>query len=521
MNDPEGNQSTSSGRNGWIGVVIFLVLFGLPFAGFGLCALAAGIRKLADGAIGDGLIPFFMGLVFSGIGFLLMFAGIWAQRKVRRDAAIKARFPDKPWMVRQDWADGKIKAVYSAPIWFFLLWSFVALACSAPAFGQISREWQKGNPAILVALIFPVVACILLACSFRQWQARRRLGVCFFELAQTPAPIGGILEGMIQTAKPIKLEHDLYLKCSCVRRQRAGKETFENTLWQEEKIYMAGADLPQPEPGRGAIPVHFKLPADQPETYTEGDDIVFWRLDAKTKMRGSGFHVAFDLPVFKVASSALADADEPAADPTAALQAPIEDIRRDEHSRIRVSDGPNGREFYFPAARNVVACIFVTFMAASLDALPVLLHRSHAPLIFPIVFGIFGVILTCLAFSAWFKSSRITVDSTGVQATNQWLFLRRSRRFNTGDIERFDTASGGSAGTQTYWDIKLIPRGQSLFEKNKARYQETGQMSPTLLRSAAIGGTTLAGNLANKTEADWLVSEMTRALGRPVGSRQS
>ena len=523
MNGPEtyNSASASPSRDAGIGAVIFLVLFGLPFAGFGLCALVSGVRKLAAGDLTNGIMLSLFGLIFSGIGFLVMFAGIWGRKKVREAAAMKARFPDKPWMVRQDWADGKIKPVYSSPVWFFLLWSSVALAASAPAVGQIPREWQKGNPAVLIALIFPVVAVVLLAYSFVLWRARRRFGDCFLELAQVPAPIGGVLEGVIQTANPVRLEHDLYLKCSCVRKQRAGKNTWENILWQEEKIYRAGADLPEPEPGRGAIPVHFKLPADQPECYSDGGDSVFWRLDAKTKMRGAGFHVAFDLPVFKVVGAALADADDSDADPTARLLAPIEDIRRDEHSRIRVSDGPNGREFYFPAARNIGACLFVTLMAAIFDAVPVLLYRSHAPLLFPIVFGFFGVLLTCFAFSAWFKSSRVTVDSTGVQATNQWLFVRRSRRFNAGDIERLETSSGGSSGTQTFWNIKLIQRGQSSFEENKARYLQTGQMPPARLRFAVVGGTTLAGNLANKTEADWLVREMTRVLGRPVENRQS
>ncbi len=71
-----------------------------------------------------------------------------------------------------------------------------------------------------------------------------------------------------------------------------------------------------------------------------------WRLEAKSKMHASDFHVAFEVPVFKVAGAPVSESDEP--DPTIALQAPIEEIRRDEHSRIKVSDGPNGREFYFP-----------------------------------------------------------------------------------------------------------------------------------------------------------------------------
>ena len=132
----------------------------------------------------------------------------------------------------------------------------------------------------------------------------------------------------------------------------------ETVLWQDEKIFKAEASLPDPEPGRSGIPVFFKLPADQSECFTGGDVSVFWRLEAKSKMRGPDFSVAFDVPVFKVAGAAIADeAGEP--DPTAALQMPVEELRRDEHSKIQVNDGPNGREFYFPAARNPGTALFI------------------------------------------------------------------------------------------------------------------------------------------------------------------
>ena len=43
--------------------------------------------------------------------------------------------------------------------------------------------------------------------------------------------------------------------------------------------------------------------------------------------------MAFEVPVFKVAGIAISEsADEP--DPTAALQLPVEELRRDEHSKI-------------------------------------------------------------------------------------------------------------------------------------------------------------------------------------------
>jgi hypothetical protein len=86
---------------------------------------------------------------------------------------------------------------------------------------------------------------------------------------------------------------------------------------------------------------------------------VIWRLTAKAKMSGPDFAAQFEVPVFQVAGVAAAAAMD-APDPTAPLQMPVEELRRDEHSKIQVTDGPDGREFYFPAARNPGAAIFTT-----------------------------------------------------------------------------------------------------------------------------------------------------------------
>jgi hypothetical protein len=324
-------------------------------------------------------------LMFGGFFLVMILAVVFSvARGLRRrqnpsPAAGDSSAIAKPWLARPDWAAGKIKSTSTAPIGFFLLWSFLALAMSAPAVHAIPTEWRKGNHLILVALLFPAVAFYLLGYSFVKWRSRRRFGDCFFEPAQIPVPLGGTLEGMIQTGKPLKLEHELNLKFSCIRRVVSGsgknRSINEYTLWQNEKIYSEQAGLPQTGIGTG-IPVHFKLPTDQPETFSRGNESVFWRLEAKSKMRGPNFRAVFDLPVFKAAGAEISDssateADDP--DPTATLQAPIDEIRREANSKIKISDGANGREFYFPPAQNVGSALVVTAAAFVLSGIVVLL----------------------------------------------------------------------------------------------------------------------------------------------------
>jgi len=347
---------------------MLLILLGLPFAVFGGAAAFAGVRKWAAGNTHDGLFLCIFGFVFSAVGFGLMTGALLARKKSRQKAELEARYADRPWMLRQDWAAGKIKSSTMSQSALYLIMGvgFCGLGGLASYFA-VPEVLQKHNYPALFALLFPLAGIGFLIAFINAWRSQKRFGECFFEPAQVPIPIGGVLEGMIETGKPLKLEHELNLKFSCIRRVVTGsgksRHVNEFALWQTEKIYSEQAVLPEPGPGHTGIPVHFVLPDDQPECFSRGDVSVFWRLEAKSKLRGPHFRAVFDLPVYKVAGAVAAetgDAGGADSDPTAALEAPIEEIRRDEHSRIQFSDGPNGREFYFPPARNPGTALIVT-----------------------------------------------------------------------------------------------------------------------------------------------------------------
>jgi phospholipase C len=156
------------------------------------------------------------------------------------------------------------------------------------------------------------------------------------------------------------------------------------------------------------------------------------------------------------------------------------------------------------------------------------MYRAHAPILFPIVFGLIGVLLIFGTFSVWFKSIRITIDSTTVRATNRWLVFSRTRQFSTNDVARFAAKTGMQSGTQIFTDIKLIPRGSDeKFASNTERLPQTFQdtfqdaslpevekVMARFREAAGPSGVTVAGSIASVTEANWLVQEMNKALGR-------
>jgi cbb3-type cytochrome oxidase subunit 3 len=499
---------------------IVLFVFGIPFVAAGIFMLFHARKK--DNAALLAIVS----LIFCAFGLWTMFGAATAGRKKKQAEAKLLKQTaggEKPWLVRADWAAGKIKSSTTAAAKFLWLWSILALALSAPAVWHIPQEWQKGNHAILIALIFPVVAFYLIGCNIVQWRSRRRFGDTFFELAQIPAPLGGSLDGMIQTGARLKPEHGLHLKLSCIRRTVSGagnnRSVQESILWQDEKVFAPDASLPEQEPGHSGIPVFFKLPADQPECHARGNEAVLWRLEARAKMSGPDFRATFEVPVFQVAGVSATEAatDEP--DPTGALQMPVEELRRDEHSRIQLNDVPGGREFYFPAARNPGTAFFTTLFMLVFNGAAVFMYRAHKPMLFPIVFGVIGVLLILGAFNLWFKSSRVTINSTNVQLTKRWLIFSRQRDFSAGDCARFATKTGMQSGSTIFTDIKLVRIGADAeFAEKMKRFEGGPQVNQLVAgrfrQAAGPSGVTVASSIANAAEAGWLVKEMNKALGR-------
>ena len=203
----------------------------------------------------------------------------------------------------------------------------------------------------------------------------------------------------------------------------------------------------------------------------------------------------------------------------AASEKAFEAMRRDGKSRITVSDGAGGREFYFPAARNLGTACFTTLFMLVFNGAAVLMYRLQAPILFSIVFGLVGVLLILGTFSVWFKSIRITINPTRVIVINHWLIFSRTRQFDAGDFARFAAKTGMQSGSTIFTDIKLVRVGADAALAEKMQRFAGGQSANELVaerfrQAAGPAGVTVATSIANAAVANWLVQEMNKALGR-------
>ena len=427
---------------------------------------------------------------------------------------------DGPWLARKDWAAGKIKSDETSKLAMALIMAVVLGGIGIATCLRLPDPWRRGNLAAWITLAFLVGGFLFLVSFINGLRTRRRFGRCCFVTSRVPIPLGGVLDGTIQTGKPLRLEQDLRLTISCIQNEQRGKHSFQSLLWQDEKYYSARANLIETEPGHTAIPVCFRLP---------------WRparmpaRRPRLRLLAPRSQVPDARPLLsRVLRSARlqpprhpcphhhrdqrrrpATGNDDAA--PAGLLAGVEEIRRDQDSRIQVGAGPLGHEFYFPPARNLDNALGITLAALIFDGAPVLLialaGRDTIGLIACSIIGLvsalFGLVFTCLAFSAWFKSTRVTVDSTGVHAHDHWLFFfHRSRHIAAGDIDHFEIesrlSSSSPSGNQAFWDVQICTRAA----------RDSG------LAAQGLGAIILAKNIAGQEEAQWLADQMACALGR-------
>ena len=282
------------------------ILFSLPFAAMGLLAL---VLLLHDGLLGglDRQKLFrLLGALAASIGFIALIFGITA-KKTSLAAELKSsdELSEKPWLKRADWATGKIKSA-GIPHGKSYLTMGVALCVLGALISMlvIPKVLRDGNDSALVAVIFPIIGIIFLISVVKKFLAHRRFGDLHFEMAQTPAPIGGALEGAIQTSLPLKFDKELRVELFCVRKTTTGagqnRRTTEKILWRDEKIFKSGP----PEIAAGKIPVQFDLPPGKPGCAERGNEAICWRLEMK--IPAANFHVTFDVPVFKIATAPTA-----------------------------------------------------------------------------------------------------------------------------------------------------------------------------------------------------------------------
>ena len=499
--------SSSSTSAAGKAVGVFFCVVGLPFAGFGIWAYLQAFQLIAAPPGNQGFwYPFMFGTIFSGIGFGFMVLGIAGNRKYSRLLQLQAEHPTEPWLWRADWAAGRVKSNTKGSMvtaWVFaIFWNLISWMVTIFALPNAIAE--KGANSYFL-LIFPAAGIVLLIYAIRKTIAFVEFGKTCFEMASVPGVIGRDLKGSIQTRFPHSPDHGVQLRLSCVHRYVTGSgntsTTNERIVWRDERELSSGQLYPGP--AGTTIPVSFHIPHDAQSTdnRTPRDQII-WQLEAIAKVPGVDYHDVFEVPVFRTAQSPTFEEEEQSETRTSEFRTAgtsasgfrVPEMSRPEHLTVRVQPVDGGTEFYFPPARNKGFAVSITLFAAIFSTIGYFLIAPRVPIIFPIAFGGFGLLIAYFAVQMWLGTTRVIIGSS-LRLQSGLLGGGKVREIGLSEIasitDRIGAQSGNGTGTP-YYDIELnLTNGKKL---------------------------TLGRSVRNNHEVEWLVREMSRLAG--VGDRR-
>jgi hypothetical protein len=356
-----------------------------------------------------------------------------------------------------------------------MLWNLIGFPTG---FLSVRAALQEGKPAALLGLMFPLVGIGLFVWAVRTTLRHRKYGVSRLELATVPGVIGRSLIGMVRAPASIRADEGFDVTLTCVRRVTSGsgkqRSTSESILWQDEQR-VQGQQFRAPARMETHIPVAFRISGDAPASDdSNAANRVLWRLQVSAEVAGVNYESGFDVPVFRTAAS-----EQPLSpEETRLLEAgDSHEYQQAADSRILVTATRRGTEILFPAARNLGAATGSTvFLVLWLGGLGLQIYFG-APLIFPIVTGLFAVLFLLAVLDLWLQVSRVTAGAGAVSWATGYIVPGREHTISASEIADVTTAIGMQAGNTVYYDIVLVRKvgkkaklGRSIRDKREAEW---------------------------------------------------
>jgi uncharacterized membrane protein len=485
------------------GGAALLTLFGLPFLGAGLAFMYAQFARRENVKPFDTVAAILFGSVFAFIGGALIYGALRGYGLMKQQAAREESNPHSPWLWRTDWASRRAESKNkNTQITYWVLAILCNLITLPFLFSIVQNFLRYGDPRIFLLFTFNLIGVILLVAAVRATIRHRRFGDTYFEFDSLPFTAGERMGGRIQLQLDTRVEHGVDLRLSCVRKviTNSGKNTITNliTLWQADQNVPAGAIGPGPL-GR-AIPVDFPIPTESLLTNLDNPrDQILWMLHAQADVPGVDYKDDFELPVFKTASSVETARDSEPSTFASANSFGFATTRSDDasevvqpaHTKVVVSPGSGGTEFYFPAFRTPGRAAMLFCFALVWSSVVYFLYQKPAPTFFFVVFGLSDLLIIAGFLHVTFGSARITVRSGEISSRTGIFGLGRTRQIQVSDVASIlpvvsAQQSSGSSGYQLY-AIRLRMKDGRKF--------------------------TLADEIDSRQEARWVVSQIETLAG--------
>jgi hypothetical protein len=217
------------------------------------------------------------------------------------------KYPDEPWMWREDWAKREI--VYSdSKSAIVTLIASILLPLSTIKFVMSTLHKYGGltyhGESLLIIIGLSVASLVSIGCCIYFMLRWFRFGISKIHLETLPIPLGGEMKAILMTNFDARILNicEVDLSCASVQLRSSGRRgagSYEEVtlLWTQIKTLTA-EDLVT-EMGRTGIPIQFEIPASQSSTHIKGfSSAIVWILKVKLDLPGVDYKAEFVLPVF-------------------------------------------------------------------------------------------------------------------------------------------------------------------------------------------------------------------------------
>jgi hypothetical protein len=463
----------------------------VPFFGGGAMLLVQAWRELQRGAPVRSIVVLLVaGCLFCGVALTIVVVVIRGTRVAASQLALRTSNPETPWHWRPDWVAGVIKESRAGQALF--LWPFAIFwnAVSLPVWFLISRELVKQNRAVLITLLFPIIGVGLIAAAIYVTARRAKFGASTCTIDRIPLQPGTTFHGEVRLRSRQRPEAGFSFVLTSIRAITTGsgksRSTRENVLWQETRVVSSSTAAPSPDGMR--VPFSFELPPDAESTdERQTDNRVLWRLEVSAELPGVDYYAIFELPVFRTGH----DAELEAKVATYRLAHREEFVRRElpPDSQVTIEPLPSGGfEFRIRPRRDFGSIAgSMLFLIIWCGAIALMLNLG-APILFPIFFALFALLILVGMIDAFFGRSVITAERAGLVIRRSWLGYARATNIAPSDIESIVIKPIGS-GTKPVYDVEVRLKTQPVAK-------------------------TLGCYLKEKDDAEIVAARMWRAVGR-------
>jgi hypothetical protein len=283
-----------------------MILVALPFALTGVWSAADAVRAYREGGWGEAVPVGVFALAFCAVGFGIMIVPLYGARGAARARALDASRSGESWQESEDGSMARIDSDQTQGVrgaWALALFWNLFLS---PVYVAFLVELWRGSRPGPVSLIVPLVGMGLIIRAALRGRGWGRSGASTFEVAESPATIGGRLVGRIVSDRMPAKGTSIRLRLTCLRHE-GRRRGIERMIWETEKKVTAG-DLRS----TGGIPVDFDIPAHCEPTSADGSSRsrIKWVLQAQAAEPGASFAPRFDVPVLPTPAPAIAPAED-------------------------------------------------------------------------------------------------------------------------------------------------------------------------------------------------------------------